>query len=130
MAKGKILVVDDEPDIVKTVSMRLKSSGYDVVTAMDGVQAVEVAMKERPDLIVLDIRMPQRDGHGVATRLRDSTETAFTPIIFLTASTTESDYQTAVGAGASKYITKPFAPEELVAAVEQLLQSGHKRYAH
>ena len=129
MAKEKILVVDDEPDIVKTVSMRLKSSGYEVVTAKDGVQAVEVAMKEQPDLIVLDIRMPEMDGHGVAARLRDSIDTAFIPIIFLTASTTESDYQTAVGEGASKYVTKPFEPEELVAAIKQLLQSGHKRYA-
>ena len=129
MSKGKILVVDDEPDIVKTVTMRLKSSGYDVVTAMDGVQAVEVAMKERPDLIVLDIRMPDMGGHGVAFQLRDYIETAFIPIIFLTASTTEFDRQSAIEEGASKYITKPFSPEELVAAVNELLYRGRKRYA-
>ena len=129
MAKAKVLVVDDEPDVVKTVGMRLKSSGYDVITAMDGIDAVAAALKEIPDIIILDIGMPAGDGHSVARLLREYTQTRFTPIIFLTARTAEIDHKMALDTGASKYITKPFEPDELLAAVEELYISGRKRYA-
>jgi len=121
MSKGKILVVDDQPEIVKSLSMRLTANGYEVVTAMDGFQATNVALKEQPDVIVLDIGMPAGSGHVVAKRLRDSNKTCAIPIIYLTARTDEKDYQQAVELGVAKYITKPFDPEELLVAISELL---------
>ena len=123
MPKGKILIVDDELDIIRAVSMRLKANDYEVVTAMDGMSATKVAVDEQPDLIILDIGMPAGDGHVVAKRLQNSTKTCNIPIIFLTARTLERDYQRAFEEGVLKYITKPFQPEELMAAVEELVPS-------
>lgn len=116
----KILIVDDEPEIVKAVSMRLTANGYDVITAMDGQQATTMALNENPDCIVLDIGMPAGSGHVVVERLRASAKTMSTPIIFLTARTSEKDYRQALGMGVEKYITKPFDPDDLVAAVAEL----------
>lgn len=121
MFKGKILVVDDEPDIVKTVGIRLKASGYKVVSAMDGLQATNIAIIEQPDLIILDINMPAGDGHTVAKRLKHSSKTCSVPILFLTASTNPEDYKKAFDSGVVKYITKPFDPKELIAAVDDLV---------
>lgn len=126
MAKGKILVVDDEPEIVRSVGMRLRAAGYQVITAMDGVQATNVALREQPDLIILDIGMPAGDGHVVARRLRESIRTCAVPIIFLTARTAEEDFNQAWHMGAAKYITKPFDPSELMAAIDSLMQFGEK----
>ncbi len=126
MSKGKVLVVDDEADIVKTVSLRLKSRGYEVVTAMDGVQATNVAFREKPDVIILDIGMPAGDGHTVAKRLAESVQTFDTPIIFLTARVNENDYQRAFEEGVSKYIAKPYKPEELLSSVDELMQRVQK----
>jgi DNA-binding response OmpR family regulator len=123
MSKGKILVVDDEPEIVRSISMRLKMHGYEVIAAADGTQATSTALRELPDLILLDIGLPAGSGHIVAKRLRDSTKTAQIPIIFLTARTTESDYQQAFELGVEQYITKPFRPEELMFAIEATLRS-------
>jgi DNA-binding response OmpR family regulator len=121
MSKGKVLVVDDEPDIVKTVSMRLKANDYEVVTAGDGVSATHAALSEKPDVIILDIGMPAGDGHVVARRLQDSARSLI-PIIFLTAHASEHHYKRAFDEGVAKYITKPFHPEELMAAVEELVE--------
>jgi len=82
--KKKVLVVDDERDIIKALMIRLQGAGYEVVTAFDGAQAIFVAHKEKPDLIILDIRMPAGDGFSVAEKLKHSTNTVSIPIIFLT----------------------------------------------
>ncbi len=121
MSKGRILVVDDEPEIVKGIAIRLKSCGYDVLTAMDGRQATNLAIKEQPDLIILDIRMPGVSGHLVVQRLRNSVKTCHIPVIFLTAHTSEQDYRQAIERGVEKYITKPFQPEELMAVIDLLM---------
>ena len=84
--RKKILVVDDERDIVKALMIRLQGAGYDVVTAFDGAQGVFMAHKEKPDLIILDIRMPSGNGFSVAQRLKHSTHTFTIPVIFLTGS--------------------------------------------
>ena len=99
MNKGKVLVVDDEPEIVRAVSMRLMANGYEVITATDGNQATSIAMKERPKVIILDIGMPAGSGHVVAKRLRDSAITSSIPIIYLTARTDEKDFQKAFDLG-------------------------------
>jgi DNA-binding response OmpR family regulator len=120
--KKKILIVDDERDIVKAVMIRLQSSGYEVVTAFDGAQGIFMAHKEKPDLIILDIRMPAGDGFSVADRLRRSAHTWSIPIIFLTGSPESNAEERAKDLGARFYIKKPYDPEELLDAVERAME--------
>ena len=122
MNKGKILVVDDEPDIVQSLSIRLGSVGYEVSTAMDGLGATRRAIEEQPDLILLDIGMPGGNGHEVVERLGNIGETCHIPVIYLTACTDAEDYRKAREGGVCKYITKPFDPDILLAAVEDQIE--------
>lgn len=121
MGRKRILVVDDEPDIVRSLSIRLKAKGYDVLTASDGALGTLMALKENPDLIILDIGMPAGNGHVVAKRLRENANTAAVPIIFLTARTANEDYQQARKSKVDKYITKPYQPDILLLAIEDLI---------
>ena len=121
--KKKILIVDDERDIVKALRIRLQSHGYEVVTAFDGAQGVFIAHKEVPDLVLLDIRMPAGDGFSVAQQLRKSTDTLHIPIIFLTGSPEKNSEQRAEHLGARFYIKKPYDPEELLDAVRRALET-------
>lgn len=118
---SKILVVDDEPEIVLALSMRLKAAGYQVITAGDGIEATKKAIHECPDLILLDIGMPCGDGHTVANRLSSSVSTILVPIIYLTARTSPVDRDRALALGAYDYITKPFTPERLLNSVKNAL---------
>lgn len=128
MAGKKVLVVDDEPEIVMIVSMLFKSRGYEVMTAETGVQATQIAIEERPDLLILDVSMPKGDGHYVANQLSRLEETRSIPIIFLTARTAIGDYKMAYDEGVSRYITKPFRHDELLIAAEQLMSKNKKEY--
>jgi len=119
---ARILVVDDEPELVQSLSKRLRSLGYEVLNAFNGREAIYVATNETPDLIILDINMPGLSGHEVATQLQSSIKTFTIPIIFLTASNTQVDYDEAFREGAVKYITKPFDPQELVKTVQITLE--------
>src|SRR5437879_9627825 len=121
MPPYKVMVVDDEMDIVRAVGMRLMIAGYKVVSAVDGAMAIGVAESELPDLVILDIGMPYADGHAVASRLRDNPKTRLTPIIFLTARTSTEDRAQAYGAGAVAYVTKPFKTQDLLGVVSRAL---------
>ncbi len=121
--KKKILVVDDERDIVKALMIRLQTAGYEVATAFDGAQGVFMAHKEKPDLIILDIRMPAGDGFSVAHRLRRSSHTWTIPIIFLTGSPEKGAEERAMEMGARFYIKKPYDPEELLDAIRRALET-------
>jgi len=121
--KKKILIVDDERDIVKALMIRLHANGYEVVTAFDGAQGVFMAHKEKPDLIILDIRMPAGDGFSVAERLKSSTHTFTIPVIFLTGSPETSAEEKAMALGARFYIKKPYDPEELLDAVKRAIET-------
>ncbi|MEW6374688.1 MAG: response regulator transcription factor [Thermodesulfobacteriota bacterium] len=121
--KKKILIVDDERDIVKALMIRLQSNGYEVVAAFDGAQGVFMAHKEKPDLIILDIRMPAGDGFSVAERLKRSMHTFTIPIIFLTGSPEENAEGRAMELGARFYIKKPYDPEELLDAVRRAMET-------
>jgi DNA-binding response OmpR family regulator len=121
--KKKILIVDDERDIVKALMIRLQANGYGVVSAFDGAQGLFMAHKENPDLIILDIRMPAGDGFSVAERLRKSADTSAIPIIFLTGSPETNSQQRAQELGARFYIKKPYDPEELLDAVKRALET-------
>jgi DNA-binding response OmpR family regulator len=120
--KKKILIVDDERDIVKALTIRLQSSGYNTVVAFDGAQGVFMAHKEKPSLILLDIRMPAGDGFSVAEKLRESKRTSRIPIIFLTGSPETNAEERARGLGARFFIKKPYDPEELLDAVRRALE--------
>jgi DNA-binding response OmpR family regulator len=122
--KKKILIVDDERDIVKGLMIRLQGAGYDVVTAFDGAQGVFMAHKEKPDLILLDIRMPAGNGFSVAQRLKRSIHTFTIPVIFLTGSPEKNAEDKAMALGARFYIKKPYDPEELLDAIKRALEEG------
>jgi two-component system alkaline phosphatase synthesis response regulator PhoP len=119
--KKRILVVDDEVAIVRMLKDRLESAGFEVLTAYDGAQAVEVARQERPDLIIMDVMMPRMDGLTAAKQLRSDPTTAHIPIVMLTARGQESDEQAGYAAGAVRYFTKPFSPRQLVQELRSLL---------
>ena len=120
--KKKILIVDDERDIVKALKIRLQHHGYNVVVAFDGAQGIFMAHKERPSLIILDIRMPAGDGFSVAEKLKQSSQTQQIPIIFLTGSPERNAEERAMELGARFYIKKPYDPEELLDAVRRAME--------
>jgi DNA-binding response OmpR family regulator len=117
---AKILVVDDEPDMAMGLRDNLQFEGYDVVVANDGDQAIEIANHERPDLILLDVMMPKRDGLEVCTMLRESGYKM--PILMLTAKGQEIDVVKGLEAGADDYITKPFGLREVLARIKAALR--------
>lgn len=121
MAKQKILIVDDEPDILEMVGVNLKSAGYEVVTAADGADALRKAHSQAPHLIVLDVLLPESDGLEVCKGLRRDAKTAGIPIIMLTAKASEVDRVVGLELGADDYMTKPFSPRELVLRIKKLL---------
>ncbi len=133
----KILVVDDEAVLVETIAYNLEQSGYQVVTANDGVSALEAVHLEIPDLIVLDVMLPGLDGLEVCRQIRRDNETATVPIIMLTAKGEEIDRVVGLEIGADDYVTKPFGRRELLARIRALLRrsdypmspggSGHQR---
>ncbi|MBM4277842.1 MAG: response regulator [Deltaproteobacteria bacterium] len=120
--KKKILIVDDERDIVKALTIRLQANGYNTVTAFDGAQGVFMAYKERPKLIILDIRMPAGDGFCVAEKLKESKRTSQIPIIFVSGSPERNAEERARDLGARFFIKKPYDPEELLDAVRRALE--------
>jgi two-component system alkaline phosphatase synthesis response regulator PhoP len=122
MAKGKILVVDDEVYIVHILEFSLRMEGYEVATALDGEQAIEKVAAEHPDLIVLDIMMPKLDGYDACRRLKGNPETHDIPIILLSAKGRNVDQKMGIDAGADDYITKPFSPRKLVEKINTMLQ--------
>jgi DNA-binding response OmpR family regulator len=116
-----ILAADDDEDILALVAFRLGRSGYRVLQAHDGEEAVALAMEHEPDLAVLDVMMPKMDGFEVARRLRAAEATKNIPIIMLTARAQDTDVQGGFEAGANDYLRKPFSPKELRTRVQALL---------
>ena len=123
----KILIVDDDADTVKFISMILTRLGYDVVAALSGQQALELARTEQPDLIVLDVMMPGLDGYEVARILRQDPQTAVTPILMFTAKAQVDDKVTGYNAGVNIYLTKPIHPIDLQANIKTLLSQRQGR---
>ena len=122
MSKEKILVVDDEQDLVKLVRFHLEKDGYKVTSAFNGEDALFLARKERPELIILDLMLPSIDGLEVCKKLKTDTELANIAIVMLTAKGEESDITVGLKLGADDYVTKPFSPKELVARVQAVLR--------
>ncbi len=120
MAK-KILLVDDEPDLVKMVEMRLIASGYEVITALDGQEGLALAQQESPDLILLDIMMPKMDGYKVCGLLKADVRYKSIPIIMFTARAQAEDKLLGEEVGAEAYINKPLNADELMSTLKELL---------
>ena len=118
----KVLVVDDEKDIVDTVAYNLRRHGYDVSVAYDGLQALAAATRDQPDLILLDLMLPGLDGMEVARRLKADARTANTPLVMLTAKGEESDVVIGLTLGADDYVTKPFSMKILLARLNTVLR--------
>src|SRR5437763_1274866 len=122
MSKSTILVIDDEPDLVELVRYNLARDGFEVVCACDGRAGMESARHHKPDLVVLDVMMPNIDGLDVCRQLRADPRTSGMPIILLTAKAGEADRIVGLELGADDYVTKPFSPRELVARVKAVLR--------
>ena len=118
----RILVVDDDRDIVRLVRSYLEKAGYEILTAYDGETALQVLRSEKPQLLILDLMLPDRDGWDVARMVRADTDLKGTPIIMLTARVEDNDKIVGLEIGADDYITKPFNPREVVARVRALLR--------
>jgi two-component system alkaline phosphatase synthesis response regulator PhoP len=116
---SRVLVVDDDPGIVKLVRAYLEQAGFEVAVAYDGKKAMQIARHDRPDLVILDLMLPEMDGWDVCRALRKESDV---PIIMLTARVEESDKLIGLELGADDYVTKPFSPRELVARVRSVLR--------
>jgi len=122
MSKEKILIVEDEEDIVEMIKYNLEKEGYKVTAVMNGKDAVVFAKKERPNLVILDLMLPDIDGFEICRQLKNNEITNKIPIIMLTAKSQESDKVTGLELGADDYMTKPFSPRELVARMKVVLR--------
>ena len=122
MTKSKILIVDDEKDILEFLTYNLKKKGYDVITANNGQEGLELAKKNCPDLILLDVMMPEMDGIEVCQRIRKISNIATTYILFLTARSEDYSELAGFDAGADDYITKPIKPKLLISRIEAFLR--------
>ncbi len=117
----KILVIDDDLDIQKLVSVRLTSSGYSVITAADGKTGLEKARSEGPDLILLDVMLPDIDGYKVCTELKNDDDLKKIPIVMLTSLSQLGDIKSGIGSGANAYVAKPFRPEDLLETIKNII---------
>ncbi|MBD8491158.1 response regulator transcription factor [Echinicola sp. CAU 1574] len=125
--KIKVLVVDDEPDIIEILTYNLEKEGYEVASASDGIKAVQTATKFKPDVILLDIMMPNQDGVETCRQIRDLEELKNTFVIFLTARSEEYSEVAAFDVGADDYITKPIKPRALVSRISALFRRESKK---
>ena len=131
MAKEKILIVEDDADIIEMITYNLRKEGYKTASVLDGEEAIYSVKKQMPDLIILDLMLPGIDGLEVCRNLRGKESTSQIPIIMLTAKSQETDKVVGLELGADDYITKPFSPRELIARIKAVLRrsrpSFHKK---
>ena len=118
---SKILVTEDERDIRELIAFTLRFAGYEVVTAENGEEGVLMATQEKPDMILMDIRMPKLTGYEACARIKADPALADIPVVFLSAKGQEAEIRTGLEAGASEYLLKPFGPMELVERVKELM---------
>ncbi len=121
MDNPKILIVDDEPDVVEMIANTLVPDGFDVVKAYDGIEALDMVGSERPDLVLLDIMMPMMSGYEVCEQIKSNPQTQHIPVLCITSAHASEARAQSQRAGANTLITKPFLPAELVAQVRRYL---------
>jgi DNA-binding response OmpR family regulator len=120
--RKRILVVDDERELVELIAMNLQRNGYETLTAFDGPAGLEAARRQKPDMVILDVMMPGMSGRDVTMTLKSDPETATMPILMLTAKTEETDIIVGLSMGADDYVTKPFSMKVLMARVAAVLR--------
>ena len=125
----RILAVDDEEDILRLIEIKLKKAGFEVLTAHDGEEALERVLAEKPDLMLIDVMMPRRDGYSVLSEVKRQLGTEAPIMILLTARGQEIDVVQGLTIGADDYIIKPFSPRELIARINVVLIKRGKYYA-
>jgi phosphate regulon transcriptional regulator PhoB len=130
MAKGAVLVIDDEKDLIELVSYNLGKEGFEVTSAPDGESGLTAAVRALPDIVIVDLMLPGIDGLEVCRQLRSEKRTSHIPIIMLTAKTSESDRIVGLELGADDYVTKPFSPRELAARVKAVLRRTSSEPPH
>jgi len=118
---AKIVIAEDERDIRDLVAFTLRFAGHEVSTASNGEEAVELAKKENPDIILLDVRMPRMTGYDACREIKKQPALVDTPVVFLSAKGQEAEVETGMDAGAEEYLLKPFAPDELTSRVSEIL---------
>tara|TARA_B100000965_G_C19335148_1_gene644848 strand:+ start:335 stop:712 length:378 start_codon:yes stop_codon:yes gene_type:complete len=116
----RVLLAEDEPNIVESLTFILERSGFDVSVTTTGREALEEAQSTTPDILILDVMLPEMDGYEVLRRLRADNRTTALPVLMLTAKGQREDRETAIACGADMFITKPFVNSELIAAVQEL----------
>ena len=124
MSKRKIVIIEDEPDILEVLSYNLRREGFEIMSATDGNQGLALVKRELPDLVLLDLMLPGMDGVELCTNIKKHPQTQHTLLIMVTAKGEESDIVLGLGVGADEYVTKPFSPKELVARVKAVLRRG------
>jgi CheY-like chemotaxis protein len=121
---ARVLVIDDEPDVRWLLRLSLERVGHEVILAEDGLRGVAMAQRQRPDVMVLDLMMPVMDGYGVLEALGKDARTAALPVLVLTAKAIPEEEARVTGAGAKRFLTKPFDPDDLAGELERLLEAG------
>lgn len=126
----RLLLIDDDPNLILLVKDYLEFRGYEVITAENGQDALEVLDKDVPDMIICDVMMPEMDGYAFVERVRQNPHTSWIPVLFLSAKGQSQDRVKGLNTGADVYMVKPFEPEELVAQVESSLKQANRLIGH
>jgi len=121
MSEKKILIVDDEPNIVMSLEYAFKKKKFEVFIARDGTEALEISKKEHPSIVLLDIMMPQMDGYETLSKIREDPLLAETQVVFLTAKNKSTDIEKGLNLGADLYLTKPFSIKKIINEIEELI---------
>lgn len=122
----KILIAEDEPDIRELVAFTLRFAGFEVVTASNGEEAVQLALRELPDMALMDVRMPRMTGYDACRAMKANPDLKDMPVVFLSAKGQDSEIATGMAAGAEEYLLKPFAPDQLTERVRAILSKFGK----
>ena len=126
---AKILIAEDERDIRDLIAFTLKFAGYDIVTANNGEEAVQLTKQELPDLVITDVRMPKMTGYEACKQIKADPATHHIPVVFLSAKGQEAEVQTGLDSGADEYLLKPFAPDQLTRKVADILAAAKRKPA-
>lgn len=120
---SRILIAEDEKDIRELIAITLQFAGFEVISTANGEEAFRAAIKESPDLLLLDVRMPRMNGYDVCRQVKSHPKTKHIPVVFLSAKGQESEVHTGIEAGAEAYILKPFSPDQLIQQIRKILKT-------
>ena len=124
---AKIVIAEDEPDIRELIAFTLRFAGHEVITGANGLEGFELAKQHKPDLVMLDVRMPKMTGYEACQSIKAAPEIAHIPVIFLSAKGQESEIEQGLAVGAEQYLLKPFAPDQLTQQVSEVLKKYGKQ---